>query len=292
MVDRAHTPATRQKRADLLRFVERCLVPYPAVQGVVGIGSIAAGTARPDSDIDAVVFFDPLDLYIVPAEFTWRESDDSFHSIFSDVEGVELDLARFDMAEWANPAFTWPEGYRAELAAGWVAFDRSERVAHLIAERTAYSDQLRYERLDDAITWLDQHLGGDGPQVRWESLGPIVAHDRLHAAYGYLVAALFAYNRHWRSWRNREMTSLLALPWLPDRFGDQLPVALNAPAFDHAGYIQRVEVLRSLFASLLSRLQADQLYGDDPIEEAFKRDHDEPGRAWNMDAWNAEHQRR
>jgi len=30
-------------------------------------------------------------------------------------------------------------------------------------------------------------------------------------------------------------------------------------------------------------------YGDDVISEAFIRSHDEPGRAWNMDEWNARH---
>lgn len=63
------SPATIEKRTALLNFVDSVLAPEPAIQAVVGIGSIASGLARPDSDIDAVALFDPLDPYIVPAEF-------------------------------------------------------------------------------------------------------------------------------------------------------------------------------------------------------------------------------
>ena len=65
-----------------MAFIERELVPEPAVQAVIGIGSIASGLARPDSDIDTIIFLDPFDWYILPAEFKWRPADGSFHSIF------------------------------------------------------------------------------------------------------------------------------------------------------------------------------------------------------------------
>lgn len=281
--------AIEQKRHDLLTFLERALVPYPAVKGVVAVGSIAAGNARPDSDIDAVVFFDPYDPHIVPAEFRWRPSDGSFHSIFSDVEGIEFDLVRVDMARWSAEGFLPEEGQLAELAAGWIAFDRDGSVARLVERLTAYPEELRQARIDEAITWLDQHLGEDGPEVRWDSLGPLLAHDRLDAAYHYLAQALFAYNRRWRSWRNREMTGLLALPWLPEEFPDRALLAIGAPSLDFAGYMARVETLLGLFDDLLTRLVEDGLYTEDPIGEAFIRGAEEPGRAWNMDAWNAAH---
>ena len=69
------TAATIQKKPDLTTFLERVLVPEPAVQAVIGIGSIASGLAQPDSDIDAIIILDPLDWYIVPAEFVWRPSN-------------------------------------------------------------------------------------------------------------------------------------------------------------------------------------------------------------------------
>jgi predicted nucleotidyltransferase len=291
------TPATEVKRKELLTFIERELKPVPAVQAVIGIGSIATGRMRPDSDIDAVVFFDPFDYYIVPAEFIWRPSDGTFHAIFSDDPevqegGIQLDLLRLDWRTWSNPAFSWPEGRRAEFAAGWLAYDRHGKAAPLIAERTAYSETVRLDRLDEAITWLDQHLGGDGPQRRWQTLDPAIAHDRLQAAYYYLVQALFAFNRQWQPWRNREMEALLALPWLPEKFRERVLLAANAPSLHEEGYLARAGALRALFDDLLAHLTASGDYSNAPIDQAFIRQHDEPGYAWTMDEWNAERLRR
>lgn len=291
------TPATTEKRRQLLAFIQRKLAPEVAIQGVVGIGSIATGQMRPGSDIDAVIFMEPFDPYIVPAEAIWLPDDDSFHSIFSKEPGVQenglqFDFTRVALDEWADPAFVWPEGRRAELAEGWLAFDRTGAVSKFIASRTAYTDAIRQERLDEALVWLDQHLKWDDPQEVWGSLGPAIAHDRLHAAYDYLVQALFAYNRRWRAWRNREMSYLLQLPWTPPDFDQRVLTALTAPGHDFAGYQARFGLLRTLFEEVVAQLVSDALYDrDDPVGEAFVRRAEEPGRAWNMAAWNTEHQK-
>lgn len=135
---------------------------------------------------------------------------------------------------WSAPDYVWLEAYRAEFGSGWLAFDRDRSLARLIAEKCTYDAQTQQERLDEAITWLDQHLGEDGPLLRWNTLSPAEAHDRLNAAYDYLVQALFAYNRQWRPWRNREMTALLHLDWLPENFESRVLTALNAPSPDFA----------------------------------------------------------
>jgi hypothetical protein len=88
------------------------------------------------------------------------------------------------------------------------------------------------------------------------------------------------------------MSALLQLPWLPPRFNDHVLTALNAPSHDHAGYRARVETLRYLSHEILTRLIADGVYGDNPIHEAFIRNHEEPGRAWNMELWNEQHRER
>lgn len=291
------TPATQIKRRELKAFIERVLEPEAAVQGVVGIGSIATGNSRPDSDIDVVVFFDPIDWYIIPGEFLWRPSDGTFHEIFTGDEAVleesiSLDCLRLDLRHWSAPAFVWPEARRAELSTGWIVFDRDGRVTELIAKRTAYSETLRLNRLDHAIIWLDQHLGQDNPQQQWDSLGPAIAHDRLQAAYHNLVEAIFAYNQAWLPWRNRQMDALLELSWLPENFKERVLQAVNAPGLDYKGYMARVETLKSLFDDLLDRFVAEGLYSAAPIDQAFIRSHDEPGYAWNMDDWNAEKLRR
>jgi len=291
------TPATIEKREALLAFIGSVLQADLAVRAVIGIGSIATGLCRPDSDIDAVIFLDPFDWYIVPAESTWRPSDGTFHSIFTQAdwvaqEGVQLDFARCDLKQWADPAFTWPEGRRAELAEGWLAFARTGAVAKLIAERTDYGEGIRVARLDEAITWLDQHLGRAVTEEKWATLGPVIAHHRLQAAYDYLVQALFAYNRRWRPWYNREMSYLLRLPWLPPDFAPHVLSAANPPGLDLAGYLARYERLHTLFGQLLARLQADGDYGPDPIGEAFIRRAEEPGRSWNMAEWKQKHAQR
>lgn len=277
-------------------FIERELEPEPAVQAVVGIGSIASGLARQDSDIDAIVFLDPFNWYIIPAEFKWCPADNTFHSIFNQAfveeKWMQFDFARLDLAQWADASFEWPEERCAESHEGWLAFDRSGKVAELIETRTTYTDAIRTAKLDEAITWLDQHLSDDGPQVRWDSLGPVIAYDRLQAAYEYLVQALFAYNRCWRPWRNREMSSLLALSWLPENFATRVPAALGISSLDYIGYMSRVNCLQGLFLDITNRLVSDGEYGEDVISEAFIRSHDEPGRAWNMEEWNRKHAER
>ena len=82
------TPATKEKRQQLLNFIEQVLAPEEAVKGVVGIGSIASGHMHPDSDIDAVIFLDPFDLFIVPAESWWNPTDGSYHSIFEEKDWI------------------------------------------------------------------------------------------------------------------------------------------------------------------------------------------------------------
>lgn len=281
------TPATEQKRKQLQQFIEDVLAGETAVKGVVAIGSMATGHMTPQSDIDAVIFLDPFDYYIVPAEAIWQPDEDTFYSIFNkQVNGIPVDFARLNWQQWADPDFVWPEGRKAELSMGWIAYDPDGAVKNLIAQRTAYPDELRLERLDEAIVWLDQHLNNETPQQIWQTLGPVIAHDRLEAAYHFLVQALFAYNRQWQPWRNREMQTLLKLAWLPHEFEGRVLTAANAPNLENDGYMARVQALSDLFADLLSQLVANGDYSNTPIDQAFIRSSEEPGRAWNMDEWN------
>ena len=72
--------ATKKKRTELSKFFQQEIIPETSIQGVVVIGSVAKGIAQPDSDIDAVVFLEPIDLFAIPAEFKWRLDDGSFHT--------------------------------------------------------------------------------------------------------------------------------------------------------------------------------------------------------------------
>ncbi len=286
-------PATNRKRTELSRFIQQEIVIGTPIQGVVVIGSVAKGIARDDSDIDAVVFLEPFDLYAIPAEFKWRPEDGTFHGIFSDVENsIQLDLKRLNLQEWSNPTHVWPESLCAELSEGWPAFDRNNHIQKLVAERTYFSDEMRQERLDDAIVHIDWLLRDSAVEKTWETFGVKIAHYRLHSVYDYLTQALFAYNRHWRTLRNREIPDLLKLPWLPERFDEQLLLATNALSMTKDGYQQRVAILRHFFNELVTECQQAGIYSGDAVSEAFIRQHDEPGRNWNMDEWNKKHRER
>jgi predicted nucleotidyltransferase len=282
--------ASQQKRLNLERYIQQEVMAETSVKGIVAIGSVAKGTARCDSDIDAFVFLEPFDQFAVPAECKWKPDEGTFHGIFSNVkEAIQLDFHRLDLKEWSNPLFIWPETVCAELSEGWMAFDRHGDVQKLISERTHFCDAIRQTRLDDAIANLDWLLNDTTIDRTWESLGVEIAHYRLHSAFEYLVQALFAYNYRWRTLKSREMSDLLRLPWLPDGFEEHLLLAANALGVNQKGYQQRVSLLLQFFNEIVSRCQADGLYGDKPVYEAFRRLHDEPGRDWNMNEWSRQH---
>ncbi len=299
LIEQAEQSPTRHtlpKRAALQALIERVLAPEPAVQAVLAVGSVATGRARADSDIDAVVWLDPFDAHIAPAEFVWRPADGSFRSIFSALpeaaDDAQFDLHRLDLAAWREPGHVWPDGLLAELSTAWWAYTRTPAVAAWLAERIAYPAALGRRRVDEALVWLDQLLDEGRPERAWQTVGPLAAHDRLWAAYDWLAAALFACQGRWRPWRNRELEHLLALPWLPAGAPAWLEAVLTPPGERAQAYAARVAALRALYGALCAHLQASGAYGDDPVGEAFVRTHDEPGRSWNMDAWQRAHDAR
>jgi predicted nucleotidyltransferase len=281
------TPATEQKRAQLRQYIESVLEPDKAVQGVVAIGSVATGQAHAQSDIDLILFLHPFDYYVAPAEAIWQPADDSYQPVLlkDTVEGVALEVTRLDWNKWREERFVWPEPRLAELSEGWIAYDRGGEVTAVIQQRTHYPDQLRLERIDEAIIWLEKLLDPAALDTIWQTWPPTLAHHRLQAAYERLIQALFAFNRRWRPWYSREMASLLTLPWLPDRFAERVLPAANVPGLDRAGFEQRTATLRHLFTELLAQLTAVGDYSATPVDQAFLRHYDEPGHAWNLHEW-------
>jgi hypothetical protein len=284
--------ATKKKRDDLQMVITRFVEPETCIHGVVVVGSVATGHARESSDIDAILFMDPIDRYILPTESIWCPWDDTFHSIFVPDQhiqqnGIQLDLSFRDMVEWSGESFEWPEFDRAGLAEGWIAFDRYEEVKPLIEARTFFDDDTRLARLDEFILTIDHELGHDTTEKNWSRYGALTAFSRLDAAYDVLVSGLFAYNRRWRFHRDRESEFMCRLPWLPDDYEHRMLLAMNGPSLDEDGYAKRADMLREISNEVVRNLQQEGTYGKDPAEEAFIRTHDEPGRAWNMQEWNA-----
>ena len=281
------------KRAQLSAYIQQELSGEKAVRGVVAIGSVGAGTAGLGSDIDAFVFLDPLDLYALPAEFQWRQSEGSYHGIFVDVhDAIQFDFKRVSLQEWSRNGFDWPEPVRLELSLGWIAYDIDGQVASLIKRKTAYIDDVRQGRIDSAILRLDQLLGNGRVEEAWSRHGAAAAHDRLNDAYDQLLSGVFAYNRQWRPWRSREQSHIAQLGWLPSLLRER-PADLVVPVTSSQdGYYERARRLGVCFITLIEQCQKDGLYGADPISEAFERCYDEPGRDWNIAEWVARHKSR
>ena len=80
---------------------------------------------------------------------------------------------------------------------------------------------------------------------------------------------------------------LLQLPWLPVGFAKRVLIAATVPGLEYNGYMARVQELHSLFMELLDHLIFVGDYSITPVDQAFIRYNDEPGRAWNMDEWRA-----
>ena len=118
----------------------------------------------------------------------------------------QFDFKRLDWGLCSRGDFRWPEALLAELATGWLAFDRDGTIGPEIARCTVYDDVQRLTRLDEALIGLDQLLGNQRVTHTWSRLGAAVAHDRLNCAYELLIQALFDTNRCWRPWRSRELT--------------------------------------------------------------------------------------
>ncbi len=287
--------SSARKRADLTDFIERELSVEECVRAVVCTGSVAAGTARIDSDIDAFIFMDPFDPFAVPAEFAWRRGDGSILGTCSPEIGpdtVRFDFTRVDLLKWSSPNYVWPDGVRAELSVGWLAFDRDGRSSELIADRVCYSDTIRIRRLDEALVRGDLHLCSDLVELRWDALGPLGSHEILGAAWEHTKQAAFAMNRRWMPWPGKQSQALAALPLLPHGFAGRALDCMTAAAQDFDSYVTRAGNMRELFHDLVALLHDDPDYGEDPIGAAFRRMFREPGRSWSMEEWRRGHEDR
>lgn len=178
---------------------------------------------------------------------------------------------------------------RLELLNGWIAYDPIEQIEGLIKRKTAYTEAVRQSRLDDAIVRLDLLLGESTIGEVWRRYDPATAHDRLNDAYEYLVSGIFAYNRAWRPWRSREQSYLTSLKWTPKTWLENMGRIVVSSTNNRAGYEERARLLRASHEELMQACQTEGLYADKPVDEAFVRNHAEPGRDWNIAEWVERH---
>ena len=267
------------------QFVQRKLEVWPEFVAALVVGSVAHGEARPDSDVDCVLVFDPLDEAIVPAEFVWVPATDSFHTIFeveaSEVGGIQIDAKRVALDEFRQGA--WPEGFKHDLAHAIVLHDRNRTVTGIIEQHVAYPESLRLTRIADHLGWAGYYLE-EWRLLGWIERGGIEgAHDQVTAAFEELVQLLHACNREWLPWRYRWMTSAQRLPWLPDGYAQRRVEITSRVSPDRESVLARRNAVISLLDETRDRLESEGLLAGD--DEAFIASHPGLGYAHNFDAW-------
>lgn len=277
---------------DLLdQLICRHLVPARTFVGAVLVGSRVHDEHRRNSDVDCVFIFEHVDERIIPGEFVWVPSDDSFHSIFdveaSEVGGVQVDAIGRRVSWMDFSTQEWAEGLRHDLARQRVLFERGYDVRGLIARRTAYDEETRLQRLSDATSWAAYYLT-PWRLERWiERAGLVGAHDQLDAAFEELLSGLHAYNRVWLPWRYRLLASTLKLQWVPSGFAATAE-ALRTPCTGEALQTRRA-LLSDLQANFEERLERDGLEGE--IRRRQASAFAGLGFAGSMEAWRQGHRR-
>ena len=284
--------APEKRAAELLdALIEQHLLPVDSFIGAVLIGSRAHGEERPESDIDVVLIFEEVDERVIPGEFVWVPETNSFHSIFDiDADGVsaiQVDAIGRRLSWLEFSEMEWPEGLRHDLSAGPVLVERRRDVSGVIAARTAYPEELRIERLAEAVGWAEYHLKGWRLEGWIERGGWLCANDQVDAAFEQLISALHAYNRTWLPWRYRRLLSALRLPWLPPDFAGHVEALRRSSADDPESLRTRASHVATPLRELLERADNDGLTPD--LEAAGGRRFSGLGFASTMEEWRRQH---
>lgn len=260
------------------------------------VGSIAAGEARTDSDVDMVLVFDPLDVRVVPGEFAWSPTDDNFYPVVGpdaveagDIGGVQIDAKRLsvDYLESAD----LPEGLLHELAHGLLLFDRTTRVEALVQRRVDYPLERRREtafRHRDRA-WIHQAKAELRRRDRWTSrVGLAGAVDVLVGGLEEVILLVHACNGEFTPYRYRWLLSIDQLEWVPEGFKTFRDAVLAPPVSDPE---ERLAVACEAFDLVLSQVDDHfrQLGWARHAGEVWADSHLELGFGYNMDAWKRAH---
>jgi hypothetical protein len=281
----------RHSQIDLMRqFVQRKLEPWPELVAALIVGSIAHDEGRPDSDVDCILVFDPLDEAIVPAEFVWIPDTDSYHTIFegeaSEAGGIQIDAMRVALGDFRHQE--WPESFRHELAHALVLVDRHQSVARIIEKRAAYPESLRLARIQEHAGWASYFME-EWRLLSWLERGGIAsAHDQLTAALEEVIKLLHAYNGEWLPWRYRWMISAQRLPWQPEEFSQKAVEITSHVEPTRESVLKRRAAIGALLDNTMARLQSEGLLAGS--DEAFIATHPGLGYDHNFEAWREAHQ--
>jgi hypothetical protein len=290
--------ALAQTKLDLVqRYVDTELSRWPQVQGIAVVGSVAQGTCRADSDVDAYVFFHPaVEEAVVPAESYYVFSTGEYHHIFADLKslGVDGPYLHLDAKRVALSALEVDdalfEGERAQLAAAILAWNRDGRLASQLSDYVHYPEGLRRSRLLSHLGWAD-YLLAEHQIDKWvRRHGLLAAHHQVGTATDHLIRAIFAYNRRWEAFRSLWVEELSRLPWRPEPLPSILEQTLVARVMSAQDIDRRAAAARALYAAMAEQLAKDGFMPEeDPGSWLFRQTHPGLGYAHNMAEWQQAH---
>ena len=272
-------------------FVDRKLSRCPEFTAALIVGSVAHGEARPDSDVDCILIFNKLNEAIVPSEFVWDPTSDTYHTIFEveavDINGIQIDANRVEVEDFLNQ--DWSEDLRHDLAHALFIYDRCDSVAPAINDRLAYPESLRLSRIQRHLSWAAYHLE-EWRLLGWMNRGGLEsAHDQVTAALEEIIQLLHAYNREWLPSRHRWVVSAQGLKWLPDEYSERVFDAISRVTPDKQNLLRRQSTLSLILDSIRDQLESESLLAS-PVE-AFIANNPGLGYARNFDDWKKEHQK-
>lgn len=279
---------------DLARtFVERKLVPWPTFEAALIIGSIGHDEDRPDSDVDMVLLFDPLDLRIVPGEFVWTPADDQFHTIrieASDIGGVQIDAKRLSVGHLEQGELD--DGFKHELAHAIPLFDRSGRVTKILEHRLSYPGERRRALAlrHRGLAGIYQSKVAARGRERWTNrIGWAGLIDLLVAGLEEVVLTIHAYNGEFPPYRYRRLLSVERLDWIPGGFAAFRDAVLSpALADSESNFLRANEAFDSVLAEVDARFR--ELGWAEDAGHLWVLSHPDLGFAYNMEEWKQAHE--
>ena len=263
--DWAVLPFPTELHRDAAQAVTRFLAQDRRVQAVLLTCSCARGCAVPESCVDLCVLCAPedrgsLELELWPKAEAFISEDAACRALAAVVpwSAVDLDFRDGIFRPGYHGWTSGPDNFELEIgnciAYAVPLFLRGSRFDELRREYLPFYDEnLRQERLREAIRYMRNNIEHVGPYARRGLL--LGALDRLLLAFREFLQALFISRRvypvDYMKWVEQQVGDLLGLPELAARLHE----VLSIPEINAVNLQARADTLNSLAGEYLPRAQ-------------------------------------
>ena len=201
---------------------------------VILSGSIAKGTARESSDIDA---------YLVVAEDVYKQRKavgDLAHIVTCDYPGGYVDGKLITVEILRDTAARGPEPMRASFIGSTVVYSRVGNLAPLVDAIPVYPEQNRAVNMRDFFSYMALHAQYFGPQALAKE-DPFLLSHSLSQTVLFAGRALLAYNRALFPCPKQLLRAVEQAHEKPEGYMDRTRELLAAPTPElFAGYFQMI----------------------------------------------------